>query len=201
MQKQFDVIVFDLGGVLVKYRERPKILDWVHDRLTLEELWRRWLGSDLVRDYETGKISSAAFAAGIIEEYRLPVGPEQYLASFAASHEAVYEGAEELLRQLSANYVLAALSNTNETLWERCRVLGILSFFHHLFPSHKIGFVKPDPRLYEHMLHTLAVPSARVLFFDDHQENVAAAQERGIRAYRVLGLPDMMRKLKELAII
>jgi putative hydrolase of the HAD superfamily len=176
-------------------------LDWLNGRLTLQDLWARWLASDLVHDYETGRISSAVFAAGIIDEYRLPVLPEEYLASFAESHEAVYSGADDLLRRLSADYVLAALSNTNETLWKRCETLGILSRFNHLFPSHKIGFVKPDPRIYEYMLRKLAVPPERILFFDDHQENVTAAQACGLHAYRVFGIEEVKIKLRELGIV
>jgi putative hydrolase of the HAD superfamily len=142
--KSYDALVFDLGGVVIRYRGRPPILAWLKGRLTAEELWRWWLVSPLVRAYETGSISSAVFAAGIVAEFGLPVSAGEYLASFAESHEAVYAGAAAFLDRLAPRYTLAALSNTNEALWGRCAALGILSHFHYLFPSHTIGRVKPD---------------------------------------------------------
>jgi putative hydrolase of the HAD superfamily len=199
-QTLFDAIVFDLGGVLIRYRPRPRILDWIQDRLTLAELWRWWLASELVRDFETGRISSDTFATGIIREFKLTVSKEEYLASFAESHEAVYEGVPELLQRLARRYVTGALSNTNETLWKRCEALGILAHFRHLFPSHRIGFVKPDPRIYRHVLGVLGIPAGRVLYFDDSRENVAAARTLGIQAFQALGIRDVFLRLAELGI-
>lgn len=200
MEKQFDAIVFDLGGVIVRYRGAPKILEWTRGRWTLPRLWEWWLASELVRDYETGRISSQAFAEGIVREFDLPVEPAEYLASFALGHEAVYEGAPELLRSLAEKYVVAALSNTNETLWKRCGELGILSYFHYLFPSHRIGYVKPDPRIYEHVLRALGTRPERVLFLDDNRGNVAAAAALGIRAVQARGIAEVALKLGELSV-
>ena len=57
-----DVILFDLGGVLIELAGVEKMLEWSKDLASTDELWRRWLHSAAVRAFETGKIGTDAFA-------------------------------------------------------------------------------------------------------------------------------------------
>lgn len=54
-------------------------------------------------------------------------------------------------------------------------------YFSHLFFSGQLGLVKPDPEIYQHVLQTLDVPAASVIFIDDRQENLDAAEALGIQ--------------------
>ncbi len=201
MNKSYKAIIFDLGGVLAKHREKLRVLDWLEGRLDRLGFWNWWIHSELVKKFETGKMSPESFAEGIIRELGLRVTVKEYLADLSLSFEAIYPGATELLRKLSSHYVLGALSNTNELLWERCNTLGILACFHQTFPSHKIGFIKPDHRIYRHVITTLNLPPEQILFLDDNKENVTAARSLGIDAHMVKGIKEAEILLLELRLL
>ena len=44
----FDAIVFDLGGVLIELGGVTRMLELLDHRITVEELWTRWLSSPCV---------------------------------------------------------------------------------------------------------------------------------------------------------
>ncbi|MCX7960554.1 MAG: HAD-IA family hydrolase, partial [Burkholderiales bacterium] len=64
------------------------------------------------------------------------------------------------------------------------------------FASFRTGLMKPDARAFRHALEALGAEPARVWFFDDLAENVAAARALGIRAHRVQGLEALIAKLR-----
>jgi HAD superfamily hydrolase (TIGR01509 family) len=51
--------------------------------------------------------------------------------------------------------------------------------------SHDLGLVKPDPAIYHEAQRRFTAPAERIVFFDDLEENVAAARAAGWRAYRI----------------
>jgi hypothetical protein len=77
-----DVVLFDLGGVLVDFGgvAPMKELARIEDD---DELWRRWLTCPWVRTFERGGCSPEDFAAGVVREWDLPVAPEDFLATAA----------------------------------------------------------------------------------------------------------------------
>ncbi len=48
--------------------------------------------------------------------------------------------------------------------------------------THEEGVAKPDPRIYELTCKRLGIQPAQMLFLDDNQQNIAAAQALGIHA-------------------
>ena len=86
----FDLLVFDLGGVLVENVGVDLLLSWMSTTPTPEEIWRTWLTSPTVRAFESGHLPAAQFAAGMIAELSLPVHPEEFLREFAACIKQLY---------------------------------------------------------------------------------------------------------------
>ncbi len=60
--------------------------------------------------------------------------------------------------------------------------LNYRAVFDRLFFSCELGCSKPDPRYFRTILDALSLPPEAVLFIDDTQPNIAAAQDLGIRA-------------------
>lgn len=54
--------------------------------------------------------------------------------------------------------------------------------FDGLFASDHIGYCKPDPKFFSHILNTLHIKPHETAFWDDTQQNVDAAKELGIQA-------------------
>jgi glucose-1-phosphatase len=190
---RIDAVLFDLGGVLIELVGVERMLEWAPGLGGTDELWRQWLQSPAVRRYETGNGSRDEFADGVIAEFGLPVDRDAFLAEFAWWPRTLFAGVDALLSSLAPRYTLASLSNTNELHWERfSREWSLPGRFHHNFPSHAVGKLKPDAEYFLHVLDALGVPPERTLFVDDNAINVAAAAKLGIVARRAVG-PEGVR--------
>src|SRR5262249_52068397 len=81
MAEPVDLVLFDLGGVLIE-------IPGVHAMLELtgihseEELWRRWLTCRWVRRFESGDCSEAEFAAGGGADWQLELSAAVFLEAF-----------------------------------------------------------------------------------------------------------------------
>ena len=193
MSKSIDALLLDLGGVIIEVVGAECMLDWCPALPDTETLWRRWLHSEAVRAYETGRATRAEFARQVIAEFSLPIEPDAFLGAFAWWPRRLYDDAIPLLESLKSRYTLASLSNTNELHWERFeREWDLPARFHANFPSYAVGRLKPDADYFEHVLKTLDVEPARAVFIDDNTLNVEAAAKLGIVARRAIG-PDGVR--------
>jgi len=67
--------------------------------------------------------------------------------------------------------------------------------------SCRIGAVKPEPAAFHWCLAELGVDATDVLFVDDRQENVTAAEAVGIRAKLFVGAEDLLDHLDRLDLV
>ena len=193
------LVVFDLGRVLVR------IADDLDD--AARRAGRRGLPgfrgdlsahtrrggtprvAELLSAYETGRVSNDGYLDGLAEA----TGAAR--DDLAAVHDVVliaaFRGAAELLNDLRQQPVrTACFSNTNALHWARMRDPADPAAFglhrlDHRFASHQINHAKPDAAAYHYVESATRVPPGEILFFDDLEENVAAAAARGWRAERV----------------
>ena len=198
----FDVIVFDLGGVLIELTGVDRMLELCNHSFSADELWARWLTSEGVRQFETGRVGADAFGAAMLSEFGLSITAAQFLEEFTFWPKGVFPGSFELLEQLSTSYRLACLSNTNALHWPRvCDEMGLARYFESCFASHLVGMLKPDLEIFQHVVEQLGCPPARILFLDDNQLNVASARTAGMIARRVAGLAEVRVALAELGVL
>jgi len=192
-----DAVVFDLGGVLADFggvapmRALARIDSDV-------ELWRRWLTCEWVRRFERGHCSADEFAAGFVEEWQLDADPDKFMTDFSSWLVGPYDGATELVRDVSTVAVVACLSNTNAVHWQAgAAQWPLFGLFDRSFLSFEMGMVKPDIEIFEKVVTELDVPPERVLFLDDNDLNVQAAQQVGICAFEVHGVAEARAVLED----
>ena len=179
------VVMFDLGGVLIENNGRQALTAMMPRPLAAAEMWRKWLDSTVVKEFERGLTSAEAFATEFVREWEIAMDPATFIGEFATWPRGLYDGAEALLARLKVRHHLACLSNTNAIHWARFPQLHAL--FDSSFLSHEIGHVKPDPEAFQYALAQLGVPPGEVWFFDDLAPNVDAARAAGMNAFRVDG--------------
>jgi putative hydrolase of the HAD superfamily len=193
-------LLFDLGGVLVEFNDGFKVFDWAN--LSPAAFFEQWIASPTVRGFEAGKITTDQFASGVVQEFRLPVTADEFLDNFRSLPKGLFEGGEDLLVNLRAEYHLACFSNTNHLHWPMLRDdFKIGELMDECFISCLTGFLKPDREAFEFVLSTLNCLPEEVVFFDDNPINTTAAKEFGIQAYQVEGLGGLRSKLSELGLI
>jgi putative hydrolase of the HAD superfamily len=197
---EFDVLLFDLGGVLIDFsgfEEMRRLLPRVSDR---SEIRDRWIRSESVQLFERGDITPESFARRLVEEFHLELSAEEFLREFVSWARGPYPGALSLLRRLQNTHRIACLSNSNElhTPIHRASIHPHVDTFYF---SDEIGLVKPDREIFDHVIHDLAVSPRRIAFFDDTMINVEAAREVGLNAFSVDGIVEVEAQLQRLGLI
>ena len=169
--------------------------------LTHEEIWRRWLSSPAVRALETGKLEPGEFAARLTAELALTVTSDDFLADFASWVVGPFEGSADLVRRIPSHVTRATLSNISQVHWPTFENGELFPLFHHHFPSHLTGKIKPDMEAFEHAASALQCEPGSILFLDDQPLNIQAAEKAGFKAACVQGPREAERTLLELGII
>lgn len=191
-----DLVVFDLGGVLIRicrsWAEACAAagLD-VRPASTDESASRR--RHELARRHGIGQIDSDAYFRLLSESMHGLYTPDEVRRIHDAWLLGEYAGVHELIADIkAAGVATGVLSNTNHAHWVRLvppshgglhefKAPGLVDRLH---ASHLLGVAKPDAAIYHafHRTAGLAVRPDAILFFDDLEENVAAARACGWQA-------------------
>ena len=195
------VILFDLGGVLVRLTGVGTMQEWTPGNLSERDLWEKWILSDAVRAFEGGRIGPDEFSESVVAEFDLTVTPDVFREAFDTWIDGLFDGVEDMLNELRPRFRLATMSNTNAIHWPKLSGdmrLGELVDTH--FPSHQTGLLKPDPDAFENVIQMLGVQASEILFFDDNQLNVDAARTSGLQAEVARGPSDIRDHLVRLGL-
>jgi FMN phosphatase YigB (HAD superfamily) len=189
-----ELVCFDLGRVLIRicnnWREACGLagIPIPHDRPYVDD-------AAAGRDHEaivlldTGKIDLAEFACRVGPTRG--ISPDDVVRAYDIFLREPYPGAVELVEELvAAGVATACLSNTSDGHWRQiCDRGHVSSFpvdrFTWRFASHLIGACKPADAIYEHVERTSGLPPSGIVFFDDLEENVNAAQKRGWHGHHI----------------
>ena len=198
-----DVVVFDLGNVLIPFDPR-----WLFRKLLADEASiDRFFAETGFDAWNTEMDAGRCFADGIAaHSRRFPHYRPLFEAFFARWPETVGEPiaeSVELLRLLQQSGVRTyALTNFSaETYPLAAARFPFLADFDGIVVSGHEGVVKPAPAIYQRLVQRYSIVPARAVFIDDKLENVDAARRLGFHAIhftdpalvrpalRALGLP------------
>jgi putative hydrolase of the HAD superfamily len=195
-----DLLLFDLGGVLVETPGGRLAREICVGEMpaNIGAFWDSG-GGHL---FECGLSTPLEFAAAFDACWKLTITHDEFLVQYETWSLGLFPGAIELLDALRPRFRLAALSNSNELHWRRNRdVLGVNALFERAISSHEVGMRKPNAAFYRHALDELQVKAESVTFFDDRADNVAAAIALGMQAHRVRGIEELTACIRELGYI
>ena len=66
--------------------------------------------------------------------------------------------------------------------------------------SYRVNLIKPDPRIYEHILDKFDITPSEAVFIDDNADNIEAAKKFGINTILFKGKEDADRELAKLGV-
>jgi len=189
--QQPELLLFDLGGVIIEV-DTTGLKALGEKGKSDIDLWETWLTCGAVQLYESGKVSEAEFARGVLDAFASAMPADEFLRSFTAWPTGLYPGAAELLRALRKHYKLAYLSNSNALHYPRFqKEWQIDSFFDYHFASFKMGYVKPHADIFRAVLDALPFEPGQIFFVDDNRLNVEMARSLGMRAEIVRGIDEL----------
>lgn len=179
------LVCFDLGGVLLRIchsweegcreagidvRETPRAGPTLYDR------------NQLVIQYQTGGMDCESFFRAISDMLDGVYSPHEIQQIHRAWVIEEYPGAETLVTELrAAGLTTACLSNTNPAHWQRMPGFPSVIKLDVRLASHELRLHKPDAAIYREAESILRRSGDEILFFDDLEENVAAARDVGWR--------------------
>lgn len=191
-------IVFDFGGVLTGAPNREVVVQFIRESfgLSAEEFEK---ANQLKRKaVERGK-TDEEFWLGYAKRHGIELPPTWSQDFKKASKEAlgVNESMFGFVEQLKREgYKVGLLSNIDARLAGFVRWMGLYEPFKPCLLSYKIGFEKPDVRIFEFLVNKMKLPAEEIVFIDDSPENVAAAKQVGLDAILFTSQADLERELK-----
>jgi putative hydrolase of the HAD superfamily len=197
----FDVILFDVGGVLLTngwdHRERAAAMEHFH--LDLDAFEARHPAP--YREWERGAIPVEAYLDATVFYEPRSFSHEDFFAFMLTLSKPLPNGALGILGELAASHkcMMGALNNeARETNDYRLRHFGLRTLLSVALTSCYLGLRKPEPAIYLRALDILGKPPGRILFIDDRIENVAAAAAVGMKAIQFEGADSLRRALESL---
>lgn len=196
---QFKVILFDLGGVLLRLNDPIETfgLD-----ISESEFKDRWLRYPSVHEFEGGKTNTEEFARSIVTEAGLPYDWQEFVRRFDSWPDRLFDETLDVLNAIPSTYTRALLSNINALHWAREEIAKPLAgHIDKFFLSYETGLVKPDPKAFELVTETFECRPEEVLFFDDSPLSVTAAADCGMQAVHAIGIGAVRQTLVEYGVL
>jgi 2-haloacid dehalogenase len=179
-----DTVLFDLGGVLIdwnpRYLYRPL---FGGDDAAMEDFLARVCPPEWNHEMDEGK----PFAVAVAERQRLFPEQAQLIAQWHAGWPQMLRdeipGTVAILRELRSRDVrLFALTNWSAETFPMARPrFPFFDWFDGIVVSGEVGWIKPDARIYRHLLDRYGLQADDCLFIDDSAANVAGAEAVGIK--------------------
>ena len=79
---RFDVLLFDLGGVLMDFAGFDELAQFIAGAPERSEIRDRWIRCEAVRRFERGEIARDEFATSVIDELEIDLSPSDFLRNF-----------------------------------------------------------------------------------------------------------------------
>lgn len=175
-------VIFDLGNVILFFDHRITCRKLARQYALDEEfVYRKLFLEGLEREFDLGRLSPEEFT----QSCAVALGVSHDAAVFRKFWTNIFwENVEvtRLIKELRGRARLVLLSNTNvlhfEHVYER---FEILREFDDLVLSFRLGYRKPDARIFHAAKKAVGVCDP-ILFVDDIYEHVVAARESGFEA-------------------
>jgi putative hydrolase of the HAD superfamily len=200
----FDVVLFDVGGVLLTngWDTRERALAAQHFHLNLPNLEEKH--HSVFSAWERGKITRDTYLDTTVFYRPRGFSREEFFNFVLAQSQWLPDGAIGILKQLTAsnNCMVGALNNeARETNEYRFAEFGLHQYFKVALSSCYLGLRKPDLAIYQRALDILGRPAERILFIDDRAENVAGALSAGMRGIQFKNEEQLRGELAGLGLL
>lgn len=204
MSEPIRIVVFDLGGVLVQivhsWGEAHARAGLLPHPITEDHafLARR---AQLLDALSIGRITPAGYYTGVAGASRGVYAPDEVERIHLAWHWAEYPGVDAVVDAIeSAGVATGALSNTSAPHWadllDAAGRYPTVRRLRHRVASHLAGALKPDASIYQAFEEVSGHSGARLLYFDDLEENVEAARTLGWHAEQIDPAGDTAAQLR-----
>jgi len=193
-------IVFDLGGVVVRWEPDIIVAKWFSDPQTRAVVRREIIDHRDWLELDRGTLSQEAAIVRATRRTGLPQATvAEFLRHMPKELIAVPETIDLMLRLKVAGHVLYCLSNMPFALLEHLEnKYSFWEIFEGKVISCRLNLCKPEPAIYEYLLKTYDLAAASTVFIDDIDANLSAAKQFGMQTIKFENPAQCERELREL---
>ena len=194
-------VIFDLGDVIVRNnpartcKKLVKNCTAIHDEVAwfAPKKFHKLIDAGKVSSYELYKIAAKNLGVKGLTHKRF----REAFADIFTNNKPV----QKLARQLSKNYRLLLLSNTNTIHFAHLKKrFPIMRLFRHSILSYKVGHLKPQSRIYRIAVKKSGARAGECLFIDNTKANVTGARKAGLKAVQYTTTAKLKKDLKRLRV-
>jgi len=176
-------VISDLGNVIIFFDNHiffRKIANY--SPFSAEEIAEMVFDySDIIRSFDTGKITPEEFYTKVVETLKAEIDYETFFP-FYNDVFSLNPQALEIVKRLKSNYKLILLSNTDVKRFSfvKKKFPEILVFDEYVL-SYEVGCMKPHPKIYNVAIDKAEAEAGECIFIDDREENIEVAMNLGIK--------------------
>lgn len=184
MRNNFKALIFDLGNVIVNLNMRKfykKILPKSDNKQIniYKDLW------EPIEKLDKGLFSKEEFYQEAKKRFQFQdVGKEEFFNMFNSIFDSLNYKLLDFIKKLKQDkmYKVFALSNTNPLHVEFLakNIIDFRDYFNQVFYSYELGMIKPDPKIFLHVLEYINYKPSECIFIDDNRKNVKVAEQIGM---------------------
>jgi 2-haloacid dehalogenase len=195
-------VVFDLGGVLIDWDPRHLYRQLFDDEAEMEAFLAEVATAEWNEAQDAGRPWAEGIAALVEEHPERRDLIEAFHGRWPEMLGGPIAGSVEILADLRrAGVRTYALSNWSAETFPVARErFPFLDWFDGVVISGDVGAIKPDPRMFEHLVVEHGLEPSESVFIDDRADNVEAAIELGFRAIQFVDAADLRRALEDLGL-
>jgi FMN phosphatase YigB (HAD superfamily) len=179
-----EVVYLDLGKVLIDFDyavAAQRLLEI--SPLPLSEITKVLSEPQLLFESETGKLSAIEYYKIVCGALEMQVSLDEFRSLWGSMFLPEPLVSEKFLQELKQKKRLILLSNTNEIHFEYIEEnFPILKQIEERVLSYRVGYMKPDPQIFQLAIEKAGVAPEKIFFADDRIENIEGARRAGIQA-------------------
>ncbi|MEV6283641.1 HAD family phosphatase [Kribbella sp. NPDC051770] len=194
-----DVVVFDIGGVLLDWNPNYLYADLIPD----DDQRRHFLTAITTPDWNMQQDAGRPWAEAVEELTALHPEHAEWIAAYDTGWlkmvKGLLPGTPDLLKELQELGVPTyALTNFSGEKWEIAKeTFPILDSFTGEIVSGHEQVVKPDEKIYRLLVDRFALDATRTFFTDDVQRNIDGARAAGLQAELFTSADTLRDKLRD----
>lgn len=184
MRNNIKALIFDLGNVIVNLNMRKfykKILPKSDNKQIniYKDLW------EPIEKLDKGLFSKEEFYQEAKKRFQFQdVGKEEFFNMFNSIFDSLNYKLLDFIKKLKQDkiYKVFALSNTNPLHVEFLakNIIDFRDYFNQVFYSYELGMIKPDTKIFLHVLKHINYKPSECIFIDDNRKNVKVAEQIGM---------------------
>ncbi|MDI6786219.1 MAG: HAD family phosphatase [bacterium] len=200
----YKLIIFDLGKVMLDFDHMDSCRGLAEfSRYSPVEIYEGIFISGLEEEYDKGRISSLNFYREVLRRFEIDESNINFEYFKKVWGDIFFEvpSMRRLMETLKKNYHVYLLSNTNEIHFEWAyNKFDILKIPEEHILSYKLGFRKPDKRIFYEAINKADVSPKDCIYIDDRKEYAEVAESIGMVGIHFSSKEQLEERIKGLGV-